>query len=157
MDCNWTEKVSQLLDEELSGDEALRVEEHLSACSVCSGAREDFLRVRREIKAYDFQLEPFANERALRDILASEKAPFWRRRIAVPVPAMATLLVLLLALGLWSASLRIRRPAAEGARVNQTTEANSQPEPGGAFDLSRFDHGERAAVIKIKREQSSNQ
>jgi anti-sigma factor RsiW len=156
MDCEQMERVSQLIDGELTDEEAAAMSVHLAACQICSQAHADFLRMRNEITVDDFQLEPFAKERALRDVRASLNPPIWRKRISVPVPTMAVLLIALVGSVLWSLMRFSRVPADQGVNVKRVTPYPYR-QSQDVFDLSRFDHGDRVAIQKIKRVSSVNQ
>lgn len=149
MDCNFTQKVSQLMDRELSPDEAAATRMHLAACEQCQQTHDDFLRLRNELKAHDFQLAPFAKEHAMTKVVPSRSEPLWKRRIAVPVPVMVTMLIAIIALALW---LSFRRPQTNGLHTVRVP----AKEPGNrTFDLSKFDHGERATIAKVKQAEIS--
>ena len=154
MDCEQMEKVSQLIDGELTDEEAAAMKLHLAACQICSETHADFLPLRHEIIVQEFQLEPFAKKRVLRDVRASLNPSIWRRRISVPVPAMAVLLIALVIIALWSLMRFSRVPASQEVNVKRvSTDRHSQD----VFDLSRFDHGDRVAIQKIKRVAAVNQ
>lgn len=154
MDCHFTEKISLLIDGELSEEEAKEATAHLATCASCKRAQEDFLRVRNEIKTYAVAPDFNAQRRALRSILDSSKPPLWRRRVALPAPVFALLLLALVALGAWVASVRRNvKSAAEQkpakvltAPALQSTAQDSQ----GGLDLARFDHGGRATIYKVR-------
>ena len=150
MDCPWSQKVSQLIDEELSPPEVAETTIHLSACEQCQQTHDDFLRLRNSLKAHDFQLAPFAKERAMSSVARSRSEPFWKRTIAVPVPVMVTMFIAIIALALW---VSFRRPQTNGlytVRIPADKEIGSR-----TFDLSRFDHGERATIAKVKQAENS--
>jgi len=71
MKCDWTQKVSLLIDAELDGAEAREVERHLDACGDCQQARADFLLLRQQIAAYQIERDALAEHRALKRILAA--------------------------------------------------------------------------------------
>ncbi len=86
-DCNWTEKVSLLIDGELAAVEARAVEQHLGDCFACRLAREDFLLLRHQISTYRPEVNLLAQRRALGHILGSAatarpsaSAGKWRER-----------------------------------------------------------------------------
>jgi negative regulator of sigma E activity len=87
MDCNWTEKISQLVDGELSAGEAGAVERHAADCLACRLAREDFMLLRHQLVSYRAESNPLAERRALRKILGDASAATgasvgWRERAA---------------------------------------------------------------------------
>lgn len=87
MDCNWTEKISQLVDGELSADETRAVERHAADCFACQIAREDFMLLRRQLVSYRTKSNPLAERQALRKILgdasnARGRSAGWRERAA---------------------------------------------------------------------------
>ena len=69
MSCDFTEKISQLIDGELSEVEAREVQRHLTQCVACQEARADFLSFRSEITNYNPRLHPVAQADALKRIL----------------------------------------------------------------------------------------
>ena len=71
MKCDWTQKVSLLIDGELAGAEAREVEHHLAACGDCQRAQADFMLLRQQITAYKIDRDAFAEHRALHSILAA--------------------------------------------------------------------------------------
>lgn len=162
MDCEFTEKVSLLLDAELTATESLRVKEHIKTCPACRRAEEDFLRLRRAIKAYDFQPQPFAHARMLARILNPEKLPLWRRTVSLPLPLMTLLLAVIVALGVWSAALRraasieqSKRAPEKAATPVQATPSQAEVGNSRGLDFSHYDHGERAAIYKVRRTASA--
>ena len=72
--CDWTEKVSLLIDGELGSEESRSVETHMSDCLACSAAREDFLLLRRRISSYQPDVSLVAQREALQNILAAGRA-----------------------------------------------------------------------------------
>ncbi|MCA1630702.1 MAG: zf-HC2 domain-containing protein [Acidobacteria bacterium] len=87
MDCNWTEKISQLVDGELPAEEAGAVERHAADCPACRLAREEFMLLRQQLVSYRAESNPPAERRALRKILgaasgASGTSVGWRERAA---------------------------------------------------------------------------
>lgn len=72
MSCDWTEKISALIDGELAEAEARAVESHLGACAACRQAREGFLLLRRQINSYGAAPDPATQRRVLKAVLASK-------------------------------------------------------------------------------------
>ncbi|HWS55716.1 MAG TPA: zf-HC2 domain-containing protein, partial [Pyrinomonadaceae bacterium] len=75
MPCDWTEKVSLLVDGELAPGEAAAVEAHLGGCEECRAARGEFLFFRRQLGSFQTEANTPAQRRALAAILASKPAP----------------------------------------------------------------------------------
>jgi negative regulator of sigma E activity len=87
MDCNWTEKISLLIDGELSTQEAGAVERHIADCKACQHAREDFLLMRHQINSFRAEPNLIAQRQALKNILgdpraASKSVGGWRERVS---------------------------------------------------------------------------
>jgi anti-sigma factor RsiW len=154
MDCHLAEKVSALIDGELEREEIAFLKQHMETCVACKEAERVFLKMRDDIKAGDLNSWPLAGEGALRKILSPRGAPLWKRRILVPLPAMAALLISILALGVWLISVRSKYQPADSAKIKPSAVGARRPEEFG-FDPSRFDHGERAVIIKTKIEAAS--
>lgn len=73
MNCSFTEKISSLIDGELSTAEARDVERHLLSCSDCQQVRADFLNLRRQISGFETSLAPVVQNRALKKILSTPR------------------------------------------------------------------------------------
>src|SRR5215217_560079 len=73
MNCSFTEKISSLIDGELSGTEAREVERHLVSCSDCQQVRGDFLNLRSQITSFETSLQPAVQNRALKKIMGTER------------------------------------------------------------------------------------
>ena len=80
MSCNFTEKISSLIDGELEPREAREVERHLLSCAECEQLRTDFLHLRSEIVSFETSTQPVVQNRALKKILSGG-------RPAAPSPA----------------------------------------------------------------------
>ena len=73
MSCSYTEKISSLIDGELSPVEAREVERHLVMCVQCAEARADFLSLRSQIASFEPSLTPGVQNRALAKILSPRR------------------------------------------------------------------------------------
>jgi hypothetical protein len=73
MSCNFTEKISSLIDGELGPQEAREVERHLLNCAECEQLRADFLNLRSQIASFETSLAPTVQNRALKKILSSRR------------------------------------------------------------------------------------
>lgn len=149
MRCDFTDKLSQWLDRELSPSENEQVREHLAGCQICRQVEQDFLRLRAQISTAQFDVDPVAQRQALWKVLASKRVSVWRRSIALPVPVVALAVAVLLAFGTWAVFMR----GPGQFRGTDRQVKSVEPEPAankGArlMDFSRFDRGERAIVYK---------
>jgi hypothetical protein len=96
MNCNFTEKISSLIDGELAPSEAREVERHLLNCSECEQLRTDFLNLRSQIAGFETSLQPTVQNRALKKILSTERrAPVrgFQWGFGTQAVAFATLLI----------------------------------------------------------------
>jgi len=73
MTCSFTEKISSLIDGELSTAEAREVERHLIGCNECQEVRADFLNLRSQLVGFETSLEPAVQNRALKKILSTPR------------------------------------------------------------------------------------
>ena len=74
MHCDQTEKISLLIDGELSTEDVRSLEKHLSTCSQCEQVRADFLGLRDQISAYAISGELLPPRPALAKILSKSHA-----------------------------------------------------------------------------------
>jgi len=153
MDCDFSEKVSLLIDRELSPAEAERMKVHISECPVCRQMEQDFLGLSHQIKSYEFDADPIARRQTLWKVLASQSVPLWRKKIALPAPVFALVVFALLAFGAWFVIVRNSGAETREAEKRVTSIPLETPvnKGGAAMDLSRFDRGERAIVYKERR------
>lgn len=75
MICDYTEKISQLIDGELPDVEARAMQRHLNACLECQQARADFLSLRSEIGSYLPSLNSAAQADAFQRIVGRQTKP----------------------------------------------------------------------------------
>jgi hypothetical protein len=103
MNCSFTEKISSLIDGELSATEAREVERHLLGCNDCQQVRADFLNLRSQIISFETSLAPAVQNRALKKILATpRRAPArgFAWGFGTSAVAFATLLIVAAIIGL---------------------------------------------------------
>jgi hypothetical protein len=104
MTCSFTEKISSLIDGELSTIEAREVERHLHGCTDCQQVRADFLNLRSQIAGFETSLQPAVQNRALKKILATPHCAPERRGFAwsfgTSAVAFTTLLIVAAIIGL---------------------------------------------------------
>jgi len=127
MNCNFTEKVSSLIDGELTPAEMREVDRHLVSCSECQQMRADFLNLRNQIAGFETSLQPTVQNRALKKILAAQdRTPAlglqWGFGKAV---AFASLLIVgaILGLLLYQSSNSTRQQGDGGLAVNTPSPA----------------------------------
>jgi len=75
MMCECTEKISLLVDGELSANETREVERHLLSCAECQQARTDFLSVRSELSAFRNNAPQVALRHELAKIVTAGSLP----------------------------------------------------------------------------------
>ena len=103
MSCNYTEKVSSLIDGELAAAEAREVERHLLNCAECEQLRADFLNLRSQIASFETSLQPTVQNRALKKILSTDRrapARGFQWAFGTQAVAFATLLIVGAIIGL---------------------------------------------------------
>jgi hypothetical protein len=174
MNCGWTEKVSLLVDGELTGDAARAALSHLEACDDCRAARADFLLFRRQLSSYSAETSVAAQRRALEAVLSS-KTPAtparsreesgawppragWRERLAgafaAPrlTPAAALLALVIVALGLLVYT-NSRRDT-QRARVTAYNTASRESANAPASPATGKDTPTVAGAVKEKEDES---
>ena len=144
MTCPELFKVSMLMDGELSPTQEAQLRIHLADCRECSQAWQDFTALRRQMQSVTADAANDADD-VLKRILFPSKSGFWRRRIAVPAPLAAAAALLLAALTVWTATMRLGQ--ATQTPLPSGIEAQF-PSPPEGFDLARFDQGGRALIYK---------
>lgn len=102
MNCSFTEKISSLIDGELSTAEAREVERHLVGCNECQEVRADFLNLRSQLAGFETSLEPSVQNRALKKILSTPRRAPARRfawSFGTQAAAFATLVIVAAIIG----------------------------------------------------------
>jgi hypothetical protein len=124
MSCELTEKISLLIDGELSASEARTVERHLHDCLECQDARADFLNLRSQLGAYPAAGPRAAPRHELANLLV--KSPGAARiKWGLPLrPALATVALVLLVAMAVVVGLRLKRSAGHDFPVVH----NNEPE-----------------------------
>lgn len=110
MNCDREEKVSLLIDGELTAAEVHELENHLLECDSCQALRADFLSLRRQITDYTPTFDPASQQEVLTKILRGGRQPIavvpQRRRFAFEwsfgraALAFASLLLIAMAIGI---------------------------------------------------------
>jgi hypothetical protein len=157
MDCQFTEKISLLVDGELSEKEAAETEAHLKTCPDCRLLKNDFLFFRREIK--DSMREAFTGAENIGLNPKAKQKSLWQRQISFPVPVFALVLIALTAFGIWRVSFRSNQnsnpPKAENS--TETIRGEKEAMQQNEFSLARFDAGGRAEIYTVKRTTASRE
>ena len=145
MNCSFTEKISSLIDGELSPAEAREVERHVLTCSECELLRADFLNLRNQLTSFETSLQPQVQNRALKKILAGPRrvpARGLQWSFGTQAVAFATLLIVAAIIGLLAYQNSNQREQKEVAVVqtpspmpvasvepSKSAEAKESPEP----------------------------
>ena len=136
MNCGFTEKISSLIDGELSPVEAREVERHLVTCQQCEEARADFLNLRSQISSYEASLPSAVQNRALEKILSAGRgkaaAPrvgrSWSWNWGYAAVALASIAIVAL-IGWKIIGLNFDQGPAQVARQSPTPTASPEPKP----------------------------
>lgn len=151
MSCSFTEKVSSLIDGELSATETREIERHLVSCNECQQLRADFLNLRSQITGFETSLQPEVQNRALKKILATRERSVPARRLqwsfGTQAVAFASLLIVAAIIGALvylnsntqeqhTAVTHTPSPAPM-ASVEPTTEPSKQPEAKASPEPSK--------------------
>jgi hypothetical protein len=146
MNCSFTEKISSLIDGELSASEAREVEGHLPGCHECQQVRADFLNLRTHIAAFETSVQPEVQNRALKKILGTERRAPARRLVwgfGPSTVAFATLVIAAAIIGLlfYQSLDKRNRESQQVAAVPQKQVQEKQvqptPAPTGSAEQSK--------------------
>ena len=138
MNCSFTEKVSSLIDGELSATEAREVERHLPGCNECQQVRADFLNLRTHIAGFETSLKPDVQNRALKKILGTDRsvpARGLRWSFGPSAVAFATILIAAAIIGLlfYQSFNKSDRSSEQVAQQEQ----KPAPAPSGSTEQSK--------------------
>jgi len=123
MSCNFTEKISSLIDGELNATEACEVERHLLNCTDCEQLRADFLNLRSQIAGFETLTQPAVQNRELKKILSTDRrvpARGLQWGCGTQAVAFATLLIVGAIIGLLLYRNTQRQAPQEQASARQT-------------------------------------
>jgi hypothetical protein len=152
MNCGFTEKISSLIDGELSPAEAREVERHLLTCVRCAEARADFLSLRNQISSFEASLPGVVQNRALAKILlrskrtASSAGVRWGWNWGYGAAALASIAIVALIIGL----AFYRQPSEEVAVQVAAPVATPTPEPSPEAKASPEADPEKTEAPKPK-------
>jgi anti-sigma factor RsiW len=150
----WTAKLSEFLDDELTPEERYAVESHLQGCAACSAVLDELKQVvsRARLVAprppqadlWPGIAERLESEAAPAAIIPMRSRAAWRVTFTLPQLAAASLLIAAMSGGLvWS--LRGRSEAVAPAAADRSAEASRSTDPTAA-QLEREALAERAVV-----------
>ena len=132
MNDQWTDRLSEYLDDELDGAERLELESHLATCESCGATLAELRRVVGRAQALDDRapvrdLWPGIATRigVSTDELASRRA---RRRISFTVPQLVAASIALIAVSAGVARLALKQPTGT-ASVPLPTSASGACKP----------------------------
>lgn len=156
MDCQFTEKISLLLDDELSPEETKQTRAHIEVCQNCRDLHTDFLFFRQQIKGLVTQQPTTIKNDAPQ--IVRQKIPLWQKEISFPIPVFALILIAFVGLAAWFLTSHFNQttklPTAENSDARTMTEA--LPDKQNEFSLARFDKGGRAEIYTTRRQLSVN-
>lgn len=155
MNCSFTEKISFLIDGELSAVEAREVERHLVGCNECQELRADFLNLRTQIAGFETSLRPEVQNRALKKILGTERrvpARGLRWSFGPSAVAFATLVIAAAIIGLlaYQSSNKI---GGDAGQIAQQQEQKPTPAPTGSTEQSKQQQQPQATPEPAREQQ----
>ena len=167
MDCKEFRQLLDLyVDGELSPEASFSALEHMESCVRCKRAHSQLLFLREAVKRVVKQSEPPSElVKKVKGITRSpwDRAPriagppqpearmsFWRRKISIPMPVFGLLVLTVLVGGIWF--INTRRTSELTTKVVQR-DVSDRSTDLGAFDLTQFDQGQRAAIYKVSQNE----
>ena len=147
MSCNFTEKISSLIDGELTQTEVREVERHLLQCAECEQLRADFLNLRSQIASFETSVQPAVQNRALKKILATQRhvpARGLQWGFGTQAVAFATLLIVGAIIGL------IVYQSSKRTSANRTGRGPNSVSSTGCFCRTQGDTG-RVAETRARK------
>lgn len=150
--CELTEKISQLIDGELTPEESSPVRAHLLVCPICRAAHTQFLELRARLQTTETPIDINRQVQVLNTLLATEKKPAWQSPFFVPWPAVVGLVLVSFLGGVIVQA--IINPSDTQPRVPEKQIQPVAKTPSSRAEnrrFARFDHGERAELLVIKQ------
>jgi len=149
MNCSFEEKVSMLIDGELSDSESLRVRAHIAGCAECLETEKDFLFFRQQLResASEFVGEKMTTPQ----IFPVKKKSFWRKGISIPIPVFAIFILILCGLSFWLIASRFGQ-SGETAVENSVKNLPAKiDKTSGEISIAQYDNGGRAEIYVVPR------
>lgn len=163
MNCGFTEKISSLIDGELSPVEQREVERHLLGCAQCEEVRADFLNLRSQISSYEASATGEVQNRALAKILAGGRrgreasAPRltfgWNWGYAAGALAAIAIVALMIGLNFYRGGEKDEKVAVQSHQPapSPVATATPSPEPEPAKNEKQPDTPQRAQPKPVRR------
>lgn len=152
MNCNFAEKVSMLIDGELSETESEKIRTHVAGCPECQNLEKDFLFFREQIRASaaDFKMEQLE----IPNFPTERNVSFWKKGISLPAPVFAAFVLVLIGLCAWAITSRF----GQTKEIVTENPAKNSPEktknPPSDISLARYDNGGRAEIYVAPRRKN---
>jgi hypothetical protein len=159
MNCDCTEKISALIDGELSREESQQLERHLLNCVECQDAKTDFLNLRSQITDFPVAFKPAAQRAALTRILGGEKSPTrstWRWAFNPAVATVASLLIVGAVIALLVYPRLKSNPVTQEIAKVDTRKNNQRPAGPASAGDNRQPNNPKGAVPKKSQPPSSD-
>ncbi len=157
MSDQWTDRLSDYLDGELSADERQELEAHLAECEECAATLEQLRRVVERAKALDDKppatdlwsgiaerIAATPEEDKVADLEAHRRGRLRQRRLTFSLPQLAAASIALMVLSAGTAWMVSRAGVGEEQIPNATV---VQPTPDAGFTASSYD----AAIAELER------
>lgn len=144
MKCEFSEKVSMLIDGELSEADSKEVKTHINECEDCRNLEKDFLFFRQQIKgSLNDEIE---NEQ----FVYKEKKSFFDMKISIPAPVFSLLILLLVGGIVWFFLLSANQDV--NAEKNQDKITFPIISSKDETSLARYDKGGKAEIYVIPQQ-----
>jgi anti-sigma factor RsiW len=184
MNCKeFRELLDLYVDGELSPERMVAAGAHLAECVTCTRTRDELVRLQVIVKKVVAQHAPPPQLVSQVNLLFGQKGSVRRReqdavgpasesnlvsspsgglsgllarRVAIPLPVLAVAVLVFIALGCWAFASFDRGTATRTLGSSNVNSINPplSPQPADTMDLSRFDHGRRATVVKVRRDST---
>lgn len=109
--CPSGETLSAYMDNEVEGQWKKVIEDHLTHCPSCKHKLEEMIFTREQLALEavpDFRDSQRRGRSCLAGLNSMQQVSFWRRRIALPLPAAAAAVLLMIILGFSTLLLSLR-------------------------------------------------
>ena len=155
MKCEFTKKVSMLIDGELPEAESVEIRAHIEDCAECRNAEKGFLFFRQQLKE---SAKEVYEKYKLTDFQTAEEKPFWKKEVRLPIPVFASLMIFTAVLFVWAAVLSFTNSETISADKNTPKIPVQKPDSSAEDEdsLAKFDKGKRAEIYVVSRVAKEN-